>query len=90
MYVYIYIYIQRERERERLGYGPDDRISVCGKAVMSIIHAVARGTAVRVHLSGGSYPAAKAAGREADNPPPSSAKTKNARSRTSPPHLFMQ
>jgi hypothetical protein len=38
--VYIYIY------KERLGYGLDNRGSVSGRAVMSIIYAVAYGTAV--------------------------------------------
>jgi hypothetical protein len=46
MCVRIYIYIERERERERLGYGLDDRGSVSGRVVMSIIYAVASRTAV--------------------------------------------
>jgi hypothetical protein len=45
-YVYVYIYTYIEIVRERLGYGLDYRGSVSGRAVMSIIYAVACGTAV--------------------------------------------
>jgi hypothetical protein len=49
MDTFIYIY----KERERLGYGLDDRASASGGAVISIIYAVACGTAV-----GSSFPRA--------------------------------
>jgi hypothetical protein len=42
-----------------------------------------------VFLSGSSYPAVKAVGHEADHPPPSGAKNKNAWSCASSPHFFM-
>jgi hypothetical protein len=45
-YGYMYIYKEKMRERERLGYGLDDRGSVSGRAVMSIIYSVACGTVV--------------------------------------------
>jgi hypothetical protein len=40
------------RERERVGYGLDDRGLVSGRTVMSIIYAVACGTAVGSTFSG--------------------------------------
>jgi hypothetical protein len=49
MYLYMY------KERERLGYGLDDRDSVSGESVISIIYAVACGTAV-----GSTFPGALA------------------------------
>jgi hypothetical protein len=44
-YIYIHIYIYKNREKS-FGYGPDDRDLVSGRAVMSIIYAIACGTAV--------------------------------------------
>jgi hypothetical protein len=42
----MYVYKEIVRERERLGYWLDDRGSVSGRAVISVIYAVACGTAV--------------------------------------------
>jgi hypothetical protein len=45
-YVYIYIHTHTHKDIEALGYGLDDRDSVADRAVMSVIYAVACGTAV--------------------------------------------
>jgi hypothetical protein len=48
MFIYIYMCVYKKivRERERLGYGLNDQGSISSRAVMSIIYAVACGTAV--------------------------------------------
>jgi hypothetical protein len=87
--LYIYIYIERERERETgLRAGRPGFSFRQGSDVYYLSRRVRDGCGV--HLSGGSYHTVKAAGREADHPPPSSAKTKNERICTfSPQHFLM-